>query len=198
MAAGDHSIVVFLDGYTTRTREVSVSAKSQFELELTLEPIAPEPPPLPPLPPVSNPTTSTTRVVVAPIAMPATTEPPAPPRSNAGSTQRTIGYVLGGIGIVGAGTGAIIAATAASYINSSKNEMANATSGAAWDAAHNAHSNAIAHNRDGWIIAGAGGAFVLGGIVLIASAPSGETRSAWMLSPFCAQNAFGASARATW
>ena len=198
LATGDHSVVAFLDGYTTRTREVSVTAKSQFELELTLEPVLPELPPLPPVTPVANPAASTTRVVVTPIQVPVTRQEPTASRSNVGTTQRTIGYVLGGVGLAGAVTGAAIAATAAGYINSSKTAMANAANGADWDAAHSAHDNAIAHNRLGWIIAGAGGAFVVGGIVLIASAPSGEAKSALVLSPWTTPYSFGATARATW
>lgn len=200
LVAGSHSVVAYLDGYSTVTREVPVQARSQIELEISLVPSSPSvTAPAAAAPAVTAPTPALApTVVISPLTM-----PPAPARpfthSSAGTLQRVIGYALGGIGLVGGGTGAYFAAKAASDVTATKNRMgAPGVTQSDYDAAKVDHDDAISHNRVGWIVAGAGGALFLGGIILIATAPSGETQSALWVAPFTTGSAFGASARAIW
>jgi len=85
--------------------------------------------------------------------------------------QRTIGYVvaIGGLGTATAG--GIIAYQGANKSHDATDRLAQAKTGAEYDAALPDFQDGKSRNRLGWIVAGIGGAGMIGGIILIATAP---------------------------
>jgi hypothetical protein len=94
---GVHKFVFSAQGKVARTIDVTVSGPGAQTVPVaSLDPIAaPPPPPPPPRPP-----------------------PPPPPEPAQGSPLRTVGFVLGGVGVVGIGLGSYFGVTAISNKNS--------------------------------------------------------------------------------
>jgi len=95
---GTHKFVFSADGKAPRAVDVTVSGPGVQTVPVaSLDPIAapPPPPPAPPPPP-----------------------PPPPPEPAQGSGLRTLGFVVGGVGVVGIGLGSYFGVTAISNKNS--------------------------------------------------------------------------------
>ena len=91
---------------------------------------------------------------------------------NRGSTQKTIGYALGGVGIIGIGGGAVFGVQAISKSNESDDLCGNPCSNAeGLKANEDARSLATVSN----IVIGVGAAALIGGAVLILTAPSSSS-----------------------
>jgi hypothetical protein len=91
---------------------------------------------------------------------------------NRGSTQRTIGYALGGIGIVGVGIGAVFGVQALSKASESDDLCGNpCSSPEGLKANEDARSAATISN----IVIGVGAAALIGGVALILTAPSSSS-----------------------
>jgi len=97
-------------------------------------------------------------------------EGPATSRSSI-NWQRTIGYVvaIGGLGTATAG--GILAYQGANRSHDASDRLAQARTDAEYDAALPDFQDGKSRNRLGWIVAGLGGAGMIGGIILIATAP---------------------------
>ena len=85
--------------------------------------------------------------------------------------QRVIGYVvaIGGLGTATAG--GIIAYQGANKSHDASDRLQQAMNDAQYDAALPDFNDGKSRNRLGWIVAGVGGAALVGGIILIATAP---------------------------
>jgi len=89
--------------------------------------------------------------------------------------QRTIGYVvaIGGLGT--ATIGGIIAYQGANKSHDASDRLAQAKTNMDYDLALPDFQDGKSRNRIGWIVAGIGGATLIGGIILIATAPDHVT-----------------------
>ncbi len=113
----------------------------------------------------------------APVAAtaPAGAVTPAPAEADRGSGQRTLGYVVGGLGVVGLGVGAVFGLQA-----KSKNDEADShcgKDGLCDDEGVTLGEDALAAATLSTIAFGIGAAGVVGGLVLIVTAPSGPERA---------------------
>ena len=123
--------------------------------------------------------------------------------SNAGATQRTLGWIAGGLGVVGLGAG-----LAFEFQRSAKDSERRdiCPSGKGCDPDDQTRVNAL--NDDVSKAATletasfvAGGALLAGGVVLLLTAPSDAPRSSvqWMMAgPSVARGSFGVSAAGSW
>jgi tetratricopeptide (TPR) repeat protein len=212
--AGKRTIMALLDGYTADVREVQVASRAQVEVELRLEPVrthdqaAGVPPagvaPGPPAPP-------------APAAGPIAPAQPAPlPQSSPaplavpardsgtpiGNGQRTVGYVVGGLGIAVAAVGTVLAVMSVNDAGDAVDRLSAATTVAAYDQAKPGFDSDLSAARKknalGWAGIGLGGAITVTGLVLIATAPAATPRAKWTLAPWKTAECSGLLARATW
>lgn len=186
--AGQHSLVVMLEGYEAQSREIRVSAGAQSDVELALKgartvtaPSAQAPVVVVPGPETQ---TSTPASTIVNVHVPQQAAAPAAPASG---QQRTAGYVLGGLGIAVIGVGAYLNVTALTDANDAKNRG---------DA--EAFNAAKAHNYWGWGTIAAGSVAATTGAVLILTGPSGSATGALRVSPFSNGCAHGISALAIW
>jgi len=113
-------------------------------------------------------------------------------------TQRTLGYVVGAVGIAAIGTGVVLAVTSASQANTALDRMTNAKTGSEWDSAKADHDTDRSRNKLGWTVFGLGTAALASGLVLIATAPTARSHTAWALAPWTTPNGGGVTAAATW
>jgi serine/threonine-protein kinase len=113
----------------------------------------------------------------APVAVSPTPGAGAPPATRSGSGQRMIGYVVGGVGVVGLAVGGVFGA-----MTLSKNEQAldvcpdypeDACSADDVDRHERFVADAKSNRTLSYVGFGLGGAALLGGIVLIVTAPKG-------------------------
>jgi hypothetical protein len=208
LAAGKHSVTVLADGYTAQAREVEVLPREQTELDLRLEPMTSSesgPAAAPVTPPVAahsdqsshpesrnNGTPQPASVVVA----------AAEPQSDhAGSIQRGLGYAVGGLGIALVASGGVLALVGASQASTAENRMTTAQSdhdAKAWDIANADYGSAKSRNQLGLEGVGLGAAFLLGGGLLVLTAPSPKPVTAWSVAPFKTGRSTGLVARVAW
>jgi hypothetical protein len=170
---GPHALVFSAQGKVTRTVEVTVSAPGVQTIPVAaLDAVAAPPPPPPPLPP----------------------PPPPPPPPAPSSPLRTVGFVVGGVGIVGVGLGSYFGVAALS----SKNDGNAHCSGKFCDAQglsleSDAHSKATVST-----IAFAVGAVALAaGVYLVVTAPS-QQAAQLRVGPMVVGRGGGAAAEVTW
>lgn len=102
--------------------------------------------------------------------------------ANPGKTQRIIGYVVGGVGIVGIGLGAYFGIDAINKNNDARdggqcNEAGTSCTPAAYDQIESARASGTASS----VAIGVGAAALVGGFVLVITAPKASTQVA--LSP---------------
>jgi tetratricopeptide (TPR) repeat protein len=201
LTEGKRAIVVIAPGFDTQVRELEVAPKSQMELEIKLDrvgarnddpPIRLAPPPTPALPAASS------QPSVAPVIQPSPSPPKAESETSTGDTQRTLGYVVGAAGIAAAGTGLVLAVTSVNQANDAKNRMASAQTGSQWDPAKADYDSDKSRNNLGWAALGLGTAALASGVVLVATAPSKHSGTAWTVAPWKTPNAGGLTALATW
>jgi len=119
-----------------------------------------------------------------------------------GSSQQAMGWILGSIGLAGVAIGTIVLVSAVSSRGDATNDARNALSmndTAAYADATSRHDSAQTHMVTGGIIGGVGGAIMLTGIVLIATAPSSTVSATGLrLSPWSSAHAGGATLAGAW
>ena len=213
--AGRHTIEALLTGYTTQSREIDVVGKSDSAIEMTLEAIALPPPvaalaspaPAPaPVPPAAPSPPVVERVIIeTPAAAPPTAEGPSGEKgvpmvwtrpSSSTNWQRIGGIVVIVAGIATATVGGIDAYRGANQENDAETRLANATTGAEYDAALPDYNAGKSLNQRGWIIAGIGAAISAGGIVLVATAP--EKSNTVSLASWVTTGSGGVVVRGAW
>ena len=123
-----------------------------------LEDVPQDPTPPPPQSATKDPATT------APTSVPATREDP-------GATRRTIGYVVGGVGIVGLGVGGVTGFMAMSA-NSDSKKLCPSAGACSSQAGVDDNNNAKTYGLVSTIGFIAGGALLAGGAVLVLTAPS--------------------------
>jgi tetratricopeptide (TPR) repeat protein len=186
--AGHHTIEAYLKGYARQSREIDVLGKSDSAMEMTLDALAlPAPPPAAPpasREPPSAPAPSSPVLERVIVETPAAASGPSADKSvailstrpsSSANWQRIAGVVVIVAGIATATVGGIDAYRGANQENDAKTLLANATTGAEYDAALPAYNAGKSLNQRGWITAGIGAAVAVGGIVLVATAPERST-----------------------
>jgi len=151
---------------------------------------APEPPPV-----VEK--TFIERTYVEAPSIQQTARPTAAESSTGGTVQRIIGYVVIAGGLTTATIGGLLAFSGANQANDASNRLANAATPEQWDMAKPDYDAGKSKNQKGWAIAGVGTAVVIGGVVVLATAPSRSTTvglGPWMT----ASNAGGLSVSGAW
>jgi len=120
-------------------------------------------------------------------ALASTPSSPAEGGSHGGGAQRAWGLTVGGIGLAGIAVGSVYGLMAASAWGDSKNECSPGCSAQAHAAASSDHDRAVSDGTVSTIAFIAGGAFVVGGIAIFASAPGESGREAthtgWAVTP---------------
>lgn len=172
---GAHTIEAQIDGRLPQNRDLNVDGGAEMQIDLKLELVPTAQAPSRGVPPEMPPVEATP----APRAVPyltATTAPP-PTRASAGtglSWRHVVGYALGASGVVMGVVGGVVVLTEAdsadgavdrattycdprkSTLNTSECQTATRSYGTAKD-----------RYQLGWVIAGAGGAVAIGGLVLL-------------------------------
>jgi len=146
---GDHKLVAEAPGRIARERTFQAKEREVAEIRITELEIAPEPPPPPPQ-----------------------TEPPG--ESSSASTQKTVAFILGGVGIVSLVAGAVFVGATAAQKSAADDNCPTVTtcSAAGFDAIATAKD--MARAADITLIGG--GVLTAAGIVLYVTAPSGSSR----------------------
>jgi hypothetical protein len=174
LTAGQHSLVVMLDGYEAQSREIRVNAGAQSDVELALASahsvtVAPAPAPVVVVPGPGT-QTSTPASTIVNVQVP---QQAAAPAASTSGHQRTAGYVLGGLGVAVIGVGAYLNVTALTDANDAKSRGDG-----------EAFSSAKTRNYWGWGTIAAGGVAATTGAVLILTGPSGSATGGLRVSPF--------------
>lgn len=102
---GEHTVEARADGYKSWTRTARIGQNADAQT-MTLEALEPDAPPVtepPPQPPLAAPK-PVAPLPPQPLPAPATATAPAV-HAETGDGQRTLAYVLGGVGVVGVGVG---------------------------------------------------------------------------------------------
>jgi hypothetical protein len=140
--------------------------------------------------------------VAGPGPVPPATEPPRDSGAPPGSTQRIIGYVVGGLGIVGLGVGGVFALGSMSDNDSAKKICSEFPKGDCSKDEVDRHEDLVASakaNRlNSFVGFGAGGAAVIVGAVLILTAPTASpNQAAFALTPAVSADQWGIDLRGT-
>jgi len=171
---GSHKITATAPGKGTWESTVSTSegkvAHIAIPRDLPPAPIAAAPPPaVSPQPAAPATTPATTPPATATTATTAATDFPAPIVEENGSVQRTLGWVITGVGVVGVGVGAGFGLSSLGKRNESRThcviDMCDA-------AGVGLRDDAIRNGNIATVATIAGGAAVVGGILLVLTAPS--------------------------
>jgi hypothetical protein len=198
LSAGSHSIQALLAGHATQIKEIEVRGRASQELELRLDPFAAAPPvSVAPAPaaeagrfvPPAVPTPAATSSPVAPGAPAALDAPPgreAPP----GRAQRVIGYSLVGAGAVGGLAGVLVALSGADQAKEARTKLLGVGTKAVYDTHKAEYDEGKDKNQLGWTIAAVGAAAILGGAVVVATAPDRKADDL-ALTPMVAPGAGG-------
>jgi hypothetical protein len=233
---GPHVIEARAPGRKSRTFNVYVQPSADSRT-VTLTPLDPEPGPAPPAPsaspapvsvpqsapataptastskaaPVATPAAPVTETAAAPVAIalpPAAPPPVATDGANPGSGQRVAGWVLAGLGVAAVGSGIGVAVVGQGQHNDAvATDLAGNVS-----QAQTMESKADTTKTIGYITIGAGGAFVLTGLVLVLAAtgvprvasavsctvPSGSLRPCLQVTPWASTTGGGAGLFAEW
>jgi hypothetical protein len=118
-------------------------------------------------PPLAPASASTTGAVVT-----------SPAQAHPGSTQKTVGFVVGGVGIAGIAVGSVFGIMASSKWSSSKSECASPSSCNSYAGAVTDHDTAVTDATISTIALVAGGAALVTGILLEIAAPRESTATA--------------------
>jgi tetratricopeptide (TPR) repeat protein len=179
LAAGAHSIEVSREGQRLEQREALVTAGRKTVIDVNLVPIA-------------------ERSIVAPVGTSAVQPSPshAAADSDTGTTQRIIGWSLGGVGLVGVVIGSVVAA---------KGQMKHLD---AVDLAKNGErskaeeyeSEADRQKTLGFATLGVSGAVFIAGVIVLLSAPSASraTAAALQVSGWASASSSGVIVRRNW
>jgi hypothetical protein len=163
------------------------------------------------VPPLENaaagaPSPVTTPTAPAPVA-PAPPPPPAPtpaPEASSGSGQRIAGYAVAGVGVVGLAVGSVFGAMTMSTNEDALDLCKDSDDPCTSDDVRR-HRRLVDDAKSSRIISyigfGAGGAALLGGVVLILTAPKGATSSSptgLRLAPHVGKGELGFGMEGTW
>jgi hypothetical protein len=205
---GKHNITAKAAGFKAWSTAVDVppgaSSTRVAVPELQAEPaaqVAPQPVPMAPAPTATPPTAQVPTALAPP---PAVAPPPAEAAApDSGSTQRTIGYAVGAAGVVGIGLGTFFGLTMRSKLSDR-----DAVCGPAYLCTRNDQveqitqltNDARSAGTSSWISFAVGGAALVGGIAIMLTAPSNEskTTSAIDLRPWIGPNNAGATVVSRW
>ncbi len=192
---GRHTVQALLLAHGNEAREVETRGGSVESVEMTLVPLAPaariDTTPAKPAPaPLAPGASASASPAAAPPATAAATPPArtaagaetmaardraASPRSSV-SWQRVTGLVLGIGGLAAATTGGVLAYSganqahdAAGALNQLKTTQTDFQT--QWQTQHDKYTQGRDRNRLGWIVAGVGAGAVVGGVLLLVSAP---------------------------
>lgn len=182
---GEHTIVASAPGYATWSSRVRV-ADEKDDASVTVPALVPEAAPAP------EPETKPIEPAVAPIpATAAPREPPADRSTARGSTQRALGVVLGGVGVVGVGVGSYFGLKAFSKNSDAEKYCDGAACGDPRGVrlTDDARSAAAISN----VAFGLGLAALVSGVVLYATAPSSSEATALELTPLAGPRSAGLS-----
>jgi hypothetical protein len=179
---GSHVVQVQADGYKSASVTVSVTSGANADASLTLQ--------------------ATARGPVTPSAgtpNPTTTPPPlptSPPEAGGSSTWRTVGWIVGGVGVVGLGLGTVFGVSAVSGKN---NAHCNAASVCDPGSLGGVRSSATA-STIGFV---AGGVLLAGGVALVLWGPKGDampatTGMSLKVAPAVGARDLGIQLGATW
>lgn len=155
LAAGSHRVDVEREGFRAQTRQaVAVGANQRRVLELSLLPLA---------------QSSAAGFEATPLAA---ADIPAPPKpdSDPGAVQRIAGFSLGGAGLVGVATGAIVAGLG----QGKHNDAVDLAYRGQWPEARSLEAEADRQKTLGFVTLGVGSAFVVAGVILVLLAPDAE------------------------
>ena len=100
-------------------------------------------------------------------------------------------YVVGAVGLGVAGSGLVLAIASANKASSARNRMASTRIGTEWDNANTDYDTVKSNNKLGWAGMGFGTAALVGGIVLIVTAPTTKSSAAWAVTPWNTTHAGG-------
>jgi tetratricopeptide (TPR) repeat protein len=209
---GRHTFDAILDGHGSQVREVDVVGRAERKLDLKLEAIpAPKaanaalPATAPPPPAPSPPVVTIVEIPRPESAYPAPKAPPAAPSASPSfNWQRAIGYVLAIGGLATATTDGLLAYDGANKMNDANSRLAMATTAAEYDKLKPAYAADYAAGKHrshvGWTVAGIGAAALLGGVIVIATAPERTYNAnvAWTLTPIVASAGTGLSLGGAW
>jgi tetratricopeptide (TPR) repeat protein len=178
VSSGSHVVDLLLDGRKPERREIVVSSQEHARVDVTLVPIVARRPSQPS--PAVSPPAAPVR-----ISQTAGTEPET---ASTGTGQRIAAYAVGGLGLVGVGVGiGIIAGGQSKHLDAV--DLANAGHRSA---AESLESDSDHQKTLGYATTGIGGALVLGGVVLLLSAPNGApARVASHISPWVSASSRG-------
>jgi hypothetical protein len=192
---GAHAIVARAPGRTAKRIVIDVAPDGASpSVTLTALDVSPAPP-APIAPALASPP-QPAPIPPAP-ASPASPSPssPATPSMDSGSVQRTAGWVLAGVGLVGAGVGIAVALNGQGQHNDAvATDLAGNPS-----QAEDMESTANKTKTIGYVTIGSGGAFLVSGLVLVLTAPSSArapTGASWR--PWVSSAAAGGSFSTTW
>lgn len=149
---------------------------------------------------------------VAPAAAPASQEPaaseapagepsPAAAESDSGRTQRTVGYIVGGVGLAGLAAGGVFGFLTISAKNRQTDNCSSQTQCPDYDSASAAHDDAKTYGTVSTVAFIAGGAATVTGAVLVLTAKpahSAVARARLALRPNVAANGAGISLFGAW
>jgi hypothetical protein len=172
LGEGTHVVEVALDGRKPQRRELRLVGGQHLSAAFTLVSVVPPPP----------------------AKTPVSAAPPVPSSSSVGTAQRVVGYVMGGVGLVGVGGGIVILAQGQS-LHVDAVDTANAGDRAE---AERMESEAEHKKTLGFATIGVGGTLVLGGLVLLLTAPTSSRHVSFGISPWATTSAQGITWKGTW
>ena len=203
VAAGQHTLMAFLDGYGVQNRELSVQPGEhvQIRIELASVPLA-EATPTAPGDAAAHPAVSPPKSQPSYRAEPGRPKPvtrPSPESDpSTGSAQRIVGYALGGLGMVAAGVGVVLAVKGLDQADQAKSRKAAAGNEEEWKTANSEFQDAQSQHLLGWEVTGLGAIGIAGGVVLLATAPAARDGAAWWVAPWGTARACGLTGQAIW
>jgi hypothetical protein len=206
---GRHTLEAILAGYEPQVREVDVIGKAERRLELKLDaapgPVSARTPALAPASTTSSPYIAAVEIRRPESAYPAPKGPPGAPTARPSfNWQRSVGYVVAIGGLATATTGGLLAYDGANKMNDANGRLSMATTPAEYDMLKPAYDADYAvgrhRNHVGLAVAGVGAAGLIGGIIIVATAPDRTTdqTTALTLAPFLASAGPGLSLGGAW
>ena len=175
LAEGPHVVEVALGGLPSQRREIQLVGGQHVSTTFTfLE--APQPP------------TPAKATVTVPVP------PPASSSHSVGTGQRIVGFAMGGVGLVGLGVGiAVLAQGQGLHLDAV--DTANAGDR---PKAERMESEAEHKKTLGFATMGIGGTLVIGGLVVLLTAPTSSARIALAISPWATASSQGLAWKGTW
>ena len=172
LAEGAHLVEVALEGCAPQRREVQLQGGQQVSAVFTLVCV---PPPM-----------------AAPA--PSTSSASRQPSPSVGTAQRVVGYSMGGLGLGGLGAGIVVLAQSQS-LHLEAVDKANAGDR---PKAEDMESDAQQRRAIGLATVGIGGVLVLGGLIVLVTAPTSSARTALGISSWATTSSQGITWKGTW